>query len=622
MHSMIPLLYKTLYYGRARIVPLSFADDSNLLDYVPVCTVPPAVSVFINKMKFINMMRRCCRPYQYFSMINDNACVCMSLVPSSRVFLYGFCFFWKKKKVAIEAPPLATFTVPSFRSRKHRGGENILLKHAYPSGFCQQTKLRHHYTLSAAATADERRQMFASSSIQGGLVSETKGLGVPKRGAASNKGVLNVTWVVVGAEVVDAGAGNDLVHFGPEFPCGPTEYLSPRRPSHRARPPSPLSPTPVTIDGSTLKEQDFYTVSRAEPENYQSSKQLGCCTSSDSERRPSGGQASIYGQGERERNRILTVDTAERAHSADTSVQQQCPRSSESLPAMIPSKSCAGRHNVLHSSHSGGEGVDGGGVAPDARASMGERVNVESTAEQDNSFRPTPGQKTHGKDDKKISTATRRCVDTDPREPSTDERLHCSRGYKESLEGRATVEDDERSSEVSTTLPNVAHPVDSGQIPSVTYGDGVVGRVGVELGLALLDEQSGALEEEAWAVSGNNSSTFQAGSACPLESVTTLEASSASCESSLSGSSVDPVTAKRSLSSLDTEWYGGTMSKDAAEIVRSHLESQTLHSKELNASLSSGHGILSTENVTVTSPAPPSSSRLQVTTVPTRVMTD
>lgn len=523
----------------------------------------------------------------------------MPISPLSRLFSTNLFF----GKVAIEAPPPVTFTVPSFRSRNHRGGESILLKYAYPSGFGQQTKPGHHFTLSAAAAAaaDRRNQNLPPSSTQGGLVSETKGFGVPKWGAASKKWLLNVTRVVVGAEVADAGAGNELIHFGPEFPCGPTECLSPRAWSHRTRTSSPLSPTRMTIDGSTLKEKDLLAASGTERETYQSLKQFRLRSPPFSVGSPRDGQASAQGPGERKRNR---ADTAERAHSADTSAVYPCPGESATMP---PPKHCAGRH-VLHSS-SGREGGDGGGVAPEARVSGGGSRSAESRVEQDN--RPTHGQKIHAKEDTS-NAAVRRYVDADPQE-SSNEHSRCNTGYKESLEGRAT--DDQRSSQVSTALPKVVRPVDSGQIPNVTYREETAGRGGVEESIAFLDEQSGSLKE-AWAVSGNNSSTLQVESACPLASATTLEASSASCESSLSGSSVDPLMAKRSLSSLDTERYGGTLSKDATDILRSHLESQTVHSKDIDTCLSSGQDMLAADHVAATSPAPPATSRLQVATAP------
>ena len=53
-------------------------------------------------------------------------------------------------------------------------------------------------------------------------------------------------------------------------------------------------------------------------------------------------------------------------------------------------------------------------------------------------------------------------------------------------------------------------------------------------------------------------------------SVTTLE--KASCGSSLSDGSMEQMASKRSFSSHETERYGGNLSKDATDILRSHLE--------------------------------------------------
>ena len=73
------------------------------------------------------------------------------------------------------------------------------------------------------------------------------------------------------------------------------------------------------------------------------------------------------------------------------------------------------------------------------------------------------------------------------------------------------------------------------------------------------------------ASSEGDSSVWNDESACSMLSVTTLE--KVSCSSSLSGGSKEELASKRSFSSHQTERYGGNLSKDATDILRSHLES-------------------------------------------------
>lgn len=150
-------------------------------------------------------------------------------------------------KVTGEVRPPPTCSIPAFRPRAHRG-ESEFLKDAYPSGF---SPVRHdeHGGLLRTGKPSCRARSYGGMNI---LLSETVGEGIPRHGQSSDGRVLKVTRVLLGADVVLREAGNDLVHFGPTFCCGPTICAASPMPRPLSRFVRSLSPKQITIDGSAF----------------------------------------------------------------------------------------------------------------------------------------------------------------------------------------------------------------------------------------------------------------------------------------------------------------------------------------------------------------------------------
>ncbi|CAN0073464.1 unnamed protein product [Ectocarpus sp. 12 AP-2014] len=448
-------------------------------------------------------------------------------------------------QVAQESPPPPTFTVPAFRPRKHRGGESSLLKDAYPSGFCrppQNRPLPATTTTTATDTRSTRRKMvWLSGPPRQDLLHESKHVGVPPCGVASSRRILKSTRVVIGAPDVVDTVGSELVQFGPGFSIGPAEHYSPRRRTltpDRPRPrtpTTPISPSRMTIDGSTLLGRSSLLVEPRAVDRQNQRPGLKI-------RPPS--EDNIYYTYDMEGHKGVRPTTADRNQA-----------SAGPEPWPFPCDKLTGRSSRPSSTAQAQE------TASWNKGDPGDDVSAVPHA----SICGHDGR-TFGRDDEAATAAAGADRQTQsasqlstPRVPNVDNEKNTS-----------------ENGGVNTPDARGQTPTEK---PKLMIEDCRNERVGRSQEAELRNEDE-ILDEgrigEAWAVDGKDDPSVWSGdgSGGILASVTTKD-NSAVCSSSIRDDvSVEHVSAQRSCSTLDTGLYRGILSKDATDILRSHLESK------------------------------------------------
>lgn len=369
-----------------------------------------------------------------------------------------------------------------------------------------------------------------------GVLSGNVRCGIPKSGKRSDKRILMVTRVVVGSEVVSNRAESDLVQFGPAFlSCGPTERVATPaavRPILLSRPTSPVTPSRTTIDGSSLKDRPLLVASRRGREDGAADwPQRKISHSSPDD------QISRQDRGRRKRGRPKTND-----------------RVLLSAGGPEPWTSNTDAANRQFSASSRTELFN-----PEVSASRkGDEVVVEN-----------------GRIARDQANQRRRGHSSSPSEGLEADISACGGGQQSrSPTPPPTVQlepgdTDQQGSQDTWTNSKLTRQVDSRE------GEG--SSAGGELAEETLASDGSCTHEGQGVVGGDNFSMLsQCGveSACPRISVASL---STACALSVSECSTEPVSKRRSFSSLDTERYGGTLSNNANEIVRSHIEAPLSH---------------------------------------------
>ncbi|CAM9229280.1 unnamed protein product [Hapterophycus canaliculatus] len=485
-------------------------------------------------------------------------------------------------QAGLESPPPPTFTVPAFRARKHRGGESTLLKDAYPSGFCNPPDSRPPPTKTATTCSGSKTRIKEFSLDRHwlpDLLHEFKEVGVSPWGASSGWRVLNCTRVVFGATEVADTVGSALVQYGPGFSIGPAVHVSPeRRGSNRfplRRPPTPVSPTSpsrMTIDGSILRDQNSLLVEPSAVEHgNQWSPRKTCAADWTSPR-----DGDVFGGHKQIRPATNRAQSPGEPEPWPCSAEELTGRSSRpstaaarpQLSSASGGKCCIGNRVDTGLSDQGeeeeGQAYDRAfGARKDAVAAA-TVVDSGVTRQQSGTLPlPTQSPQQNGRD-----TTTDPCA-----------KKHVKNGHN--LTGRFNPEERETNlrDDRMSRLPDEG--VDE-------------------------DEASGSLRlGEAWAIDAkDNPSVWSNCSARLLASVATND-SSAVCNSSVGEGSVELSSGKRSFSTLDTERYRGSLSKDANEILRSHTQSRKEPLSQANSSFSDSHHAATNNTMAMPSPAPP-----------------
>lgn len=507
-------------------------------------------------------------------------------------------------KAALESPPQPTFTVPAFRARKHRGGESPLLKDAYPSGFCKPPEIRPLPTTTVTASSDPTTSGNNISAGAGGpwlreVLHESKEVGISPWGACSGRRTLNFTRVLFGATDVADTVGSALVQYGPGFSIGPAESLSPRRrwsnrSDHRRprTPSSPSSPSHMTIDGSFLRDRNSLLV---EP-----------CAVDQGKHWP---QRKVYapdwtsprdGDGNRGHKRIRPA--TDRVQSPGEPEPWPC--ATEELTGRSSRPSTANAAPQSLSANRANCPADNGMAA-------GPHVRDEGDQEQ-------ARDRDHGaKEDAAAAAAMGGAcggqqAGTFPLSP----HLNDSGGARTDSCGK---EDKNDQSRCGTSMVEGALDISLAKVPcdrnqevgAMDFRDERSARLPGEV----IDEDDASDSVrlgEAWAIDANdNPSVWSNCSARLLASVATND-SSAVYNSSVGEGSADLASAKRSFSTLDAERYRGSLSKDANEILRSHLRSRNELPGQATYSFSDSHHEVANEATAILTPAPPPPSTGQV----------
>lgn len=537
-------------------------------------------------------------------------------------------------KATQEGPPPPTFTVAAIRFRKHRGGESMLLKHAYPSGF-SPAKVSDKFL----ASTESRRPPVPSVPLvpfnddvpsippapsdggrhglpvpfsgnrhgisvpfhdgrHGGLLYETEGFGVPPWGAADKRRVVRITRVLVGADVVADPAGSDLVQFGPGFPCGQPEFFPPpTKFSPWGRGSTPVHQVRTTIDDRTVDGGRLFADDSKYLEDPWSSRASspGGVRPRDRGRNRQDGRKIVVGG--RPATGDRTADGSSRSNGAVVGAGAGAgplSRPTEKTGG-LSSSLCATRRSHDPDRSDRTEGIDGG--------AGGEGAYVVDDAEKGCLIMARDDGNDDG-DNRAVYVKEGTAAELSIPPPEEDHAQPTAQA------GAA----DENGRECADEPPRLSIPVNSFKMAGSfsaedgTSTDGADGRVEGQPH-HLLDGGRCARVGQALASSGGDTSVWNDESACSMLSVTTLE--KASCGSSLSDGSMEQMASKRSFSSHETERYGGNLSKDATDILRSHLDSRSKLSDDNvgaigDASMPDSDGdLMQGGTAALMSPAPP-----------------
>lgn len=467
-------------------------------------------------------------------------------------------------KVAQDSPPPPTFTVPAFRARNHRGGESELLKYTYPSGFCKcpENHPLPTTTTTSTKTAPGRNTLSLSGPQLRDLLHESKEVGVPPCGAVAGRQALNITRVVVGAKDLVDTVGSELVQFA-GFSIGPAELSSPtsiNRTHHlRPRTPSPVSPSRMTIDGSALLRGRSSLLVEARSAVNQWSGRKTCASDDFSSPR----DESNAWKG-RKRVRSATTD---RAHS-----------SGGPGPWPYPAETLTGRSSRPSTSASTKNRGGSGGVAAAAALRVHNGGGSEQPRDRPSGGREDPARPVSQDNATKHGTADSRDQNIQSQIPT------CT--------GTANIADQERD------FPGVGAQGISCSVQKEGQADcrnETAERIEGQVAPLLSEHEpnGGGRVDGAWAKDFPCPSVWSDGSTCFVASVSTND------------DSAEQVAGKRSFSTLDTERYQGSLSKDATNILRSHLESRHKPPSNNTSCASDSRNAMATEGTALMSPAPP-----------------
>ncbi|CAM9578777.1 unnamed protein product [Scytosiphon promiscuus] len=491
-------------------------------------------------------------------------------------------------QVTLGSSPTPTFTVPALCAREHRGGESYLLKDAFPSGFCKLRGSCPTPTTAAKTPSNSKPRGIGSSSRRPWLrelFQESKEVGVSPWGASSCRRALNLTRVVFGATEVVNTVGSALVQYGPGFSIGPASHFLPRRRwsdrSDHRRPRTPASPTStshVTIDGSALRDRNSLLVERRAVER-----------GSQWPHRP------VYAP---DWTAPQHVDVSEgHTRFRPLTNRAQSPGEPEPWPSVV--EELTGRSSRPSTATAGLQSLSPTGVqcltSEGREGSMG--LNVSDEADEGQAYDRVFGLK------EEITAAaigtgggaTRQQTDTvcqSAQSPHHDDSDTPS-------DPCAVKDKNDRTPSVMSKI-EVALDSPGAKVPKVRNQEERELDVRDEksngsLGTRVLDEDllsDGVRVEEAWAIDNkDNPSVWSCCSAHILASVATNN-SSAVFNSSVGEGSVEPLSAKRSFSTLDAERYRESLSRDANEILRSHLKSRNEPSSETNSIFSNSRQVV------------------------------
>lgn len=390
--------------------------------------------------------------------------------------------------------------------------------------------------------------------------------------------------MIVGAKDVVDTVGNELVQFGPGFYIRPSEGSSPRLDQSRPiTPATPIPPSCMTIDGSSLRAWDSLLVraNTVDRGNEWSPRKInGRCDGTS----PRG--AGI--RGGVKRIRPTTADTEQFSrgpepwpYSAET-LTGRSGRSSRPSTADLGPKpafrkrrgpgsvaaSALGVHNTVEDEQADGRNI-GGKKDPEMAEVVELRIDSlgQARCPHLNDRRDNVG-------------------DTVQNPPETSKIAHqlCpleARGTLKPFDGQGEEEKWER-------------PRDQGALQN-------------KIGL------SGSDSNEALTLDArDNLSVWSGGSECFNASGISNENSGVESPSVEEGS-VEQVSAKRSSSTLNTQRYRGSLSKDATDILRSHLESRNKPPSNVNSYFSDSRTAILRSSTALISPAPPPTAPGQVT---------
>ena len=427
---------------------------------------------------------------------------------------------------------------------------------------------------------------------------ETEGFGVPPWGAANRRRVVRITRVVVGADAVADAAGSELIQFGPGFSCGQSENFLPPKTKllSWARGSSSPPPTPAhntMINECTLVEGGGLFADRKKHERpgcgwegelfaASSKQELQTCSN--------GRTGSANG---REGRNIIIRDTPaavdEKTRSGESGSLPPPTKSAHTFS--LSSSLCAASkthddpNGSAHRAESIGGGAGGGGQ--EACVGTTEVGDAMARIHDDCAF--------HFKDEGTAAELP---------SPEEDDRA------KPTTSQQAGTTADEEAGNVA---PKLSIQIDAVKMSeSYMSEDGSShdreGGQGVGQLHHHLRDVGCARVGQALASSGGDSSVWNDdNTCCTMLSATTFE--KASCNSSLSDVSLEQLASKRSFSSHDTERYGGNLSKDATDILRSHLESESKLSDtdniDMNAPFPDSHDGVQRETAALMSPVPP-----------------
>lgn len=187
-------------------------------------------------------------------------------------------FLVSTQKATLKAFSRPSSTIPAVRPRGHRGGDSLLLKNTYPSGFClsvhNTVQKKHNLNDGDDSNSSLRRRISPQYEPNDShyLLSGKKKSGVTPWGRLDGKREITITQLVIGDHVVQDTTDSDLVQFGPDFPCTqPDQSLPSRHVSNRGRGVSASAITlPCTIlDGSTLEKKPIDVAPSADDDDRQ-----------------------------------------------------------------------------------------------------------------------------------------------------------------------------------------------------------------------------------------------------------------------------------------------------------------------------------------------------------------
>lgn len=380
--------------------------------------------------------------------------------------------------------------------------------------------------------------------------------------------------MIVGAKGVVDTIGNELVQFGPGFSVGPAEHSSPR--PHQSRPgtpATPISPSRMTIDGSSLRALSSLLVGATTVDRGNEWTPRKNCGRHDSTKLRDRGKRDGF-----KRIRPTTADT------------EQCSRGPEPWP--YPAETLTGRSGRSSRPSTAGLGpkqVSRKRRGPGRVATPG--PGVYDTVEDEQA----DGQIFSGKKDPVVAENIEDSLGR-ARRPHLDDRNKNQGDIIRNPPETSKVADQLCSLEARGTLKHVGR---QGKEEKVK-------RQRDQVALLNKDEPTGNVSSEgALAMDArDNPLVWSDGSACfPASAVT--DENSGGYSLSVADGLVDQVSPKRSFSTLDTERYRGSLSKDATDILRSHLESRNKSPTNTNSYFSSSRAAIPTDARALISPAPP-----------------